>query len=97
VTGSLFGSLAPSIEHDDLRQMSAGRRLLDQLDVIKSLANRTGTVHALFGIISGMACVRVSTIPSRRARFGAGPLPGIWQLLEVGRVLKSGGRVVLAF
>ena len=36
-------------EAQHLAKMASGRRLLDQLDVIKSIANRTGTVHVLFG------------------------------------------------
>jgi len=36
-------------EAQHLARMSSGRRLSDQLDVIKSLANRTNTVHVLIG------------------------------------------------
>jgi energy-coupling factor transporter ATP-binding protein EcfA2 len=36
-------------EAQHMAKMASGRRLLDQLDVIKSIANRTGTVHVLFG------------------------------------------------
>ena len=36
-------------EAQHLAKMGSGRRLADQLDVIKSLANRTKTVQVLFG------------------------------------------------
>ncbi len=36
-------------EAQHLAKIASGRRLLDQLDVIKSVANQTGTVHVLFG------------------------------------------------
>ena len=36
-------------EAQHLAKMGSGRRLADQLDVIKSLANRTKTVHVLMG------------------------------------------------
>src|SRR5882724_1404417 len=36
-------------EAQHLAKITSGRRLLDQLDVIKSIANRTQTVHVLFG------------------------------------------------
>jgi energy-coupling factor transporter ATP-binding protein EcfA2 len=36
-------------EAQHLAKVVSGRRLLDQLDVIKSIANRTNTVHVLFG------------------------------------------------
>jgi hypothetical protein len=36
-------------EAQHLAKMGSGRRLADQLDVVKSLANRTKTVHVLFG------------------------------------------------
>ncbi len=38
-------------EAQHMAKMASGRRLLDQLDVIKSIANRTGTVHVLFTTI----------------------------------------------
>lgn len=36
-------------EAQHLAKIASGRRLLDQLDVIKSIANRTQTVHVLYG------------------------------------------------
>ena len=36
-------------EAQHLGKIASGRRLLDQLDVIKSIANQTKTVHVLFG------------------------------------------------
>lgn len=36
-------------EAQHLAKMASGRRLLDQLDVIKSIANRTRTIHVLYG------------------------------------------------
>ena len=36
-------------EAQHLGKISSGRRLLDQLDVVKSIANQTKTVHVLFG------------------------------------------------
>src|SRR5919108_6451920 len=36
-------------EAQHLAKMASGRRLLDQLDVIKSIANQTRIVHVLFG------------------------------------------------
>lgn len=42
-----FAVLIDKAQH--LAKMSSGRRLLDQLDVIKSIANRSSTVHVLFG------------------------------------------------
>jgi hypothetical protein len=53
-------------EAQHLAKMSSGRRLLDQLDVIKSIANCTGTPHVLVGTydllafrnLSGQLCRR---------------------------------------
>lgn len=42
-------------EAQHLTALSTGRSLLDQQNVIKSLANRTGTTHALFGTYELMA------------------------------------------
>jgi len=54
-------------EAQHLAKMSSGRRLLDQLDVIKSIANRTGTVHALFGTYDLLAFRNLSGQLSRRS------------------------------
>lgn len=47
--------------------MSSGRRLSDQLDVIKSLANGTGTVHVLLGTYELLAFRNLSAQLSRRS------------------------------
>lgn len=54
-------------EAQHLAKMASGRRLLDQLDVIKSVANRTGTVHALFGTYDLLAFRNLSGQLSRRS------------------------------
>src|SRR5258708_15282019 len=54
-------------EAQHLAKMTSGRRLLDQLDVIKSIANRTGTVHALFGTYDLLAFRNLSGQLSRRS------------------------------
>lgn len=54
-------------EAQHLAKMPSGRRLLDQLDVIKSIANRTGTVHALFGTYDLLAFRNLSGQLSRRS------------------------------
>jgi energy-coupling factor transporter ATP-binding protein EcfA2 len=54
-------------EAQHLAKMASGRRLLDQLDVIKSIANRTGTVHALFGTYDLLAFRNLSAQLSRRS------------------------------
>src|ERR1035437_5082995 len=54
-------------EAQHLAKMASGRRLLDQLDVIKSIANRTGTVHVLFGTYDLLAFRNLSGQLSRRS------------------------------
>lgn len=54
-------------EAQHLAKVSSGRRLLDQLDVIKSLANRTRTVHVLFGTYDLLAFRNLSGQLSRRS------------------------------
>jgi hypothetical protein len=54
-------------EAQHLAKMTSGRRLLDQLDVIKSIANRTGTAHALFGTYDLLAFRNLSGQLSRRS------------------------------
>lgn len=59
-------------------KISSGRRLLDQLDVIKSIANQTKTVHVLFGTYDLLAFRNLNGQLSRRsidvhlARYRAG-------------------------
>ena len=72
-------------EAQHLSKMASGRRLLDQLDVIKSIANDTLTVHVLFGTYDLLASVyeifgpatgrQAEARPSRLARGGRNPLP----------------------
>ena len=50
-----------------MARMSSGRRLSDQLDVIKSIANRTGTVHVLLGTYELLAFRNLSAQLSRRS------------------------------
>ena len=54
-------------EAQHLAKMASGRRLLDQLDVIKSIANRTGTAHVLFGTYDLLAFRNLSGQLSRRS------------------------------
>ena len=66
-------------EAQHLARISSGRRLSDQLDVIKSIANRTQTVHVLFGTYELLAFRNLSAQLSRRSmdlhfqRYGADP------------------------
>jgi energy-coupling factor transporter ATP-binding protein EcfA2 len=54
-------------EAQHLARMGSGRRLADQLDVIKSLANRTKTVHVLIGTYELLAFRNLSAQLSRRS------------------------------
>ena len=54
-------------EAQHLARMSSGRRLSDQLDVIKCLANCTGTVHVLLGTYELLAFRNLSAQLSRRS------------------------------
>lgn len=54
-------------EAQHLAKMGSGRRLADQLDVVKSLANRTKTVHVLFGTYELLALRNLSAQLSRRS------------------------------
>jgi hypothetical protein len=54
-------------EAQHLARMGSGRRLSDQLDVIKSLANRTKTVHVLIGTYELLAFRNLSAQLSRRS------------------------------
>jgi energy-coupling factor transporter ATP-binding protein EcfA2 len=54
-------------EAQHLARMSSGRRLSDQLDVIKSLANCTRTVHVLLGTYELLAFRNLSAQLSRRS------------------------------
>jgi hypothetical protein len=53
-------------EAQHLAKVPAGRRLADQLDVIKSIASHTGTVHVLFGTYDLLAFRNLSAQLSRR-------------------------------
>jgi hypothetical protein len=54
-------------EAQHLARIASGRRLSDQLDVIKSLANRTQTVHVLLGTYELLAFRNLSAQLSRRS------------------------------
>ena len=54
-------------EAQHLARMGSGRRLSDQLDVIKSIANCTGTVHVLLGTYELLAFRNLSAQLSRRS------------------------------
>ena len=54
-------------EAQHLARIASGRRLSDQLDVIKSIANRTETVHVLLGTYELMAFRNLSAQLSRRS------------------------------
>jgi energy-coupling factor transporter ATP-binding protein EcfA2 len=54
-------------EAQHLAKISSGRKLLDQLDVIKSIANRTGTPHVLFGTYDLLSFRNLSAQLSRRS------------------------------
>lgn len=54
-------------EAQHLAKMASGRRLLDQLDVIKSLASQTRTVHVLFGTYDLLAFRNLNGQLSRRS------------------------------
>lgn len=60
-----FAVLIDEAQH--LAKMSSGRRLLDQLDVIKSIANRSSTVHVLFGTYELLGFRNLSGQLSRRS------------------------------
>jgi len=54
-------------EAQHLAKMTSGRKLLDQLDVIKSIANLTSTVHVLFGTYDLLAFHNLNGQLSRRS------------------------------
>ena len=54
-------------EAQHLGKTASGRRLLDQLDVIKSIANQTKTVHVLFGTYDLLAFRNLNGQLSRRS------------------------------
>ena len=53
-------------EAQHLAKVPAGRRLADQLDVVKSIASHTGIVHVLFGTYDLLAFRNLSAQLSRR-------------------------------
>jgi hypothetical protein len=53
-------------EAQHLARVASGRRLSDQLDVVKDIANRTGTVHVLLGTYELLAFRNLSAQLSRR-------------------------------
>lgn len=54
-------------EAQHLAKMASGRRLLDQLDVIKSIANQTRIVHVLFGTYDLLSFRNLNGQLSRRS------------------------------
>lgn len=54
-------------EAQHLAKIASGRRLVDQLDVIKSIANRTQTVHVLYGTYDLLAFRNLNGQLSRRS------------------------------
>ena len=54
-------------EAQHLSKMASGRRLLDQLDVVKSIANQTRIVHVLFGTYDLLAFRNLNGQLSRRS------------------------------
>jgi hypothetical protein len=54
-------------EAQHLVKLTSGRKLLDQLDVIKSIANLSGTVHVLFGTYDLLAFHNLNGQLSRRS------------------------------
>jgi hypothetical protein len=54
-------------EAQHLAKIGPGRRLLDQLDVIKSIANQTQTVHVLYGTYDLLAFRNLNGQLSRRS------------------------------
>ena len=54
-------------EAQHLAKIASGRRLLDQLDVIKSIANQTQTIHVLYGTYDLLAFRNLNGQLSRRS------------------------------
>lgn len=54
-------------EAQHLKKMASGRRLLDQMDTLKSLAAMTGTVHVLIGTYELLGLANLSAQLSRRS------------------------------
>ena len=54
-------------EAQHLRKMASGRRLLDQMDTLKSLAGMTGTIHVLIGTYELLNLTNLSAQLSRRS------------------------------
>lgn len=54
-------------EAQHLKKMASGRRLLDQMDTLKSLAAMTGTIHVLIGTYELLGLADLSAQLSRRS------------------------------
>lgn len=54
-------------EAQHFKKMASGRRLLDQMDTLKSLAGLTGTVHVLIGTYELLSLANLSAQLSRRS------------------------------
>jgi hypothetical protein len=55
-------------EAQHFKKVRSGRRLLDQMDTLKSLAQTTGTLHVLFGTYELLALTNLSAQLGRRSR-----------------------------
>lgn len=55
-------------EAQHLKKVGSGRRLLDQMDTLKSLAQTTGTLHVLFGTYDLLTLTNLSAQLGRRSR-----------------------------
>jgi len=54
-------------EAQHLKRLASGRRLLDQMDTLKSLAALTGTMHVLIGTYELLGLTNLSAQLSRRS------------------------------
>jgi len=79
-------------EAQHLTKMSSGRRLLDQMDIIKSIANCTQIPHVLFGTYDLLALRNLNGQLSRRnfeVHFGRYRIDDKNHLAEFKKVLRS--------
>lgn len=54
-------------EAQHMKKMASGRRLLDQMDTLKSLANMTNTIHVLIGTYDLLGLMNLNAQLSRRS------------------------------
>ena len=55
-------------EAQHLKKFASGRRLLDQMDILKSLASLTDTIHVLIGTYELLGLADLSAQLNRRSR-----------------------------